>query len=105
MRCDGERISGHGMDSTSTPFGLKETNTSLKSIVLVQEKLLCSIVLLFISHRQLLLYEWREEPDAFCQLNDTMVFLPNNPLPDNSDAEIVLNIIHFSQLPFPKSSQ
>lgn len=40
MRCDGERISGHGMDSTSAPFGLKAANTSLKSIVLVQEKLL-----------------------------------------------------------------
>lgn len=82
MRCDGECISGHGMDSTTAPLGLKEANTSLKSIVSVQEKLLwpyslCSIILLLTSPRQLLLHEWREEPDALCQLNDMMVFLPN----------------------------
>lgn len=80
MRCDGKCTSGHGMDSTTAPSGLREANTSLESIGLVQEKLLwsyswCSIVL-HISQTAPSPWEG-EEPNSLCQLNDTLVFLPN----------------------------
>lgn len=79
MRCDGECISGHGFHHCSIwAEGRKhQLKINCFSPAKTAVALLCSIVLLFTPHRQLLLHEWKEEPDALCHLNDTTVFLPN----------------------------